>query len=58
MNHNICFLLLKEYLKQTDNLFQLLISQSDTDRVDDELARTMLEELQEALAVKSSEPIS
>ncbi|XP_071792445.1 tubulin polyglutamylase complex subunit 1-like isoform X1 [Asterias amurensis] len=47
-----------EYLKQTDDLFHLLISQSDTDRVDDELASTMLEELQEALAVKSSEPIS
>ena len=47
-----------EYLKQTEDLFQLLTSQSDRERIDYELASTMLQQLQDTLTVKTADPIS
>ncbi|XP_038048813.1 tubulin polyglutamylase complex subunit 1-like [Patiria miniata] len=47
-----------DYLKQTEELFQLLTTHQSKGVVDHELATTMLQELQDALSVKTTDPIS
>ncbi|XP_022079129.1 tubulin polyglutamylase complex subunit 1-like [Acanthaster planci] len=47
-----------EYLKQTEELFQLLTTHQGRGLVDHELATAMLQELQDALAVRSTDPVS